>query len=532
MGMDTERTRHVTDRMGGFWKTVCPQGRETACIFASVGYQVIIIAIYWIPLTPLPRPITSSGAPSTSSKNVAPPEMLEQQLFLSQYEPTCWFWQRKPLPPSPRLVDPGLHDKRLWCSDKFTTFSARRKNLLSYFLGTMTDRVPIIETYQMDCQIFIPSTTLCTLWFAPSILVDSSRALLSSAAICVTYSHLNRDARGKGFQRKPWIPAVSLNTKIGGCSRRHHEAAESGLSPVRHTSQQAAGRMWERAWLQTLNRNIPELLIQPANWILTGTSHSTLDKGVQSRARNRPGLIPTLASPGITNTFAVVSVTQLLVKSLDITSTVNMKFTAAIIAFAGLAAAQSLADVPTCAQKCLADAVTSNGKCTVGDISCLCSGANYQAIVAAGTPCVLASCGADVAVNQVLPAASKICAAVAGGGGPASAASSVVASASAAASSVVASASAAVSSIASAATSKAASAASSVASSASRAVTSAASSAAAGTTRTAVVTSATTTRNGTSTATATATPVTVNGAATQGPVGLLAALALGALAYL
>ncbi|KAK1484203.1 CFEM domain-containing protein [Colletotrichum cuscutae] len=79
-----------------------------------------------------------------------------------------------------------------------------------------------------------------------------------------------------------------------------------------------------------------------------------------------------------------------------------MKFTAAIIAFAGLAAAQSLADVPTCAQKCLADAVTSNGKCTVGDISCLCSAANYQAIVTAGTPCVLASCGADVAVSKFI----------------------------------------------------------------------------------------------------------------------------------
>ncbi|KXH26105.1 CFEM domain-containing protein [Colletotrichum salicis] len=76
-----------------------------------------------------------------------------------------------------------------------------------------------------------------------------------------------------------------------------------------------------------------------------------------------------------------------------------MKFSAAIIAFAGLVAAQSLADVPTCAQKCLADAVTSTGKCTAGDISCLCSPANYQAIVTAGTPCVLASCGADVAVS-------------------------------------------------------------------------------------------------------------------------------------
>uniref|UniRef100_L2G3Y4 Uncharacterized protein n=1 Tax=Colletotrichum fructicola (strain Nara gc5) TaxID=1213859 RepID=L2G3Y4_COLFN len=110
------------------------------------------------------------------------------------------------------------------------------------------------------------------------------------------------------------------------------------------------------------------------------------------------------------------------------------------------------------------------------------SPANYQAIVTAGTPCVLASCGAEVAANQVLPAAGKICAAVAGAASITSRISQASASASA--------------------------------------------------TRTVVVTSAVTSRNGTSTATSTVAPVTVNGANVQGPVGVLAMLAVGALAAL
>ncbi|EQB56416.1 hypothetical protein GCG54_00005854 [Colletotrichum gloeosporioides] len=199
-----------------------------------------------------------------------------------------------------------------------------------------------------------------------------------------------------------------------------------------------------------------------------------------------------------------------------------MKFSAAtILAVASLVAAQ-LDGIPSCAVTCLNNAVTASGKCQAGDVACLCSPANYQAIVAAGTPCVLASCGAEVAANQVLPAAGKICAAVAGGGGPASSAAAVPAVSSAVASvssAVVASVSSRVASVAS---SRAASITSRV---------SQASASATGT-RTVVVTSAVTSRNGTSTATSTVAPVTVNGANVQGPVGVLAMLAVGALAAL
>ncbi|KAI8231229.1 GPI-anchored CFEM domain protein [Colletotrichum sp. SAR 10_99] len=198
-----------------------------------------------------------------------------------------------------------------------------------------------------------------------------------------------------------------------------------------------------------------------------------------------------------------------------------MKFsTATILAVVGLVAAQ-LDGIPSCAVTCLNNAVTSTGKCQAGDVACLCSPANYQAIVTAGTPCVLASCGAEVAANQVLPAAGKICAAVAGGGGPASSAAAVPA-----VSSAVASVSSAVVASVSSRVASASSRAASITSRISQA------SASASATRTVVVTSAVTSRNGTSTATSTVAPVTVNGANVQGPVGVLAMLAVGALAAL
>ncbi|KAK1976768.1 hypothetical protein LZ30DRAFT_733787 [Colletotrichum cereale] len=183
-----------------------------------------------------------------------------------------------------------------------------------------------------------------------------------------------------------------------------------------------------------------------------------------------------------------------------------MKYSAAIVAFAGFATAQTLNDLPQCAQQCLLNAITANGKCGVSDTTCLCNPTNFQAIVTAGTPCVLQNCGEDVAVNQVIPAAVRICQAPAGSG----VATSAVRSASSAVSAAVSSAAAAASSVVGTTTS------------APRA----------GTTRTAVVTSAVTAINGTVTATTTLVPVTVNGAAAQGPIGIAAAIALGAFAYL
>lgn len=87
-----------------------------------------------------------------------------------------------------------------------------------------------------------------------------------------------------------------------------------------------------------------------------------------------------------------------------------MKYAAAVLAaVVGLAAAQDLSVIPTCAKKCIDDAVTSKTKCAITDIPCICK--EIEPVTAAATSCVLAACGADVALNEVLPATAQLCAA-------------------------------------------------------------------------------------------------------------------------
>ncbi|KAL0935869.1 uncharacterized protein CTRU02_208083 [Colletotrichum truncatum] len=199
-----------------------------------------------------------------------------------------------------------------------------------------------------------------------------------------------------------------------------------------------------------------------------------------------------------------------------------MKFTAAtILAAVGLVAAQ-IGDIPACAATCLAQAFSSSTACQPGDFACLCNPATYQALITSITPCVVSSCGETVATSrsfrvilneftQVRPAADRLCAAVAGGGGAASGSSAPSAASGASAGPGA------------------------TAAGAGTGVTQAPASSAAGqrTTRTVAVTNVVT-RNGSVIATATSTvvPVTVNGASVQAPVGVLAMLAIGALAAL
>nr|XP_036578989.1 uncharacterized protein CTRU02_10918 [Colletotrichum truncatum]KAF6786420.1 hypothetical protein CTRU02_10918 [Colletotrichum truncatum] len=188
-----------------------------------------------------------------------------------------------------------------------------------------------------------------------------------------------------------------------------------------------------------------------------------------------------------------------------------MKFTAAtILAAVGLVAAQ-IGDIPACAATCLAQAFSSSTACQPGDFACLCNPATYQALITSITPCVVSSCGETVATTQVRPAADRLCAAVAGGGGAASGSSAPSAASGASAGPGA------------------------TAAGAGTGVTQAPASSAAGqrTTRTVAVTNVVT-RNGSVIATATSTvvPVTVNGASVQAPVGVLAMLAIGALAAL
>ncbi|TRX93204.1 hypothetical protein FHL15_005783 [Xylaria flabelliformis] len=92
-----------------------------------------------------------------------------------------------------------------------------------------------------------------------------------------------------------------------------------------------------------------------------------------------------------------------------------MKYTVAALAFAAAVSAQSLSDVPACALPCIDDARTKDTTCGADDYKCICD--NITKLQTDATSCVLSACGADTALNQVLPAVQKFCAAVESGGG-------------------------------------------------------------------------------------------------------------------
>ncbi|RFU71863.1 extracellular membrane, cfem domain-containing, partial [Trichoderma arundinaceum] len=84
------------------------------------------------------------------------------------------------------------------------------------------------------------------------------------------------------------------------------------------------------------------------------------------------------------------------------------------VALAALAQAQTRADIPACALPCLDDAVKANTKCSTTDYACICK--DFSAVQTAATSCVISKCGADVALNKVLPATQALCAANPGSG--------------------------------------------------------------------------------------------------------------------
>jgi hypothetical protein len=92
-----------------------------------------------------------------------------------------------------------------------------------------------------------------------------------------------------------------------------------------------------------------------------------------------------------------------------------MKFTIAAIALAAIVRAQSLSDIPKCALPCIDDAIANETKCTTTDFACICKKDNFSAIQGAATSCVISECGAETALNEVLPATEKLCSAQDGG---------------------------------------------------------------------------------------------------------------------
>ncbi|WYZ35271.1 hypothetical protein EsH8_I_001547 [Colletotrichum jinshuiense] len=212
-----------------------------------------------------------------------------------------------------------------------------------------------------------------------------------------------------------------------------------------------------------------------------------------------------------------------------------MKFTVTLAAFAGLAAAQSFADLPPCSQNCLSSAITSNGKCALNNLTCFCALDTFQNIITAATPCFRDNCGEAAVANQVFPAAAKICNALAATGGNVV----IVSTFGVTISSNVLSTSTATSVVTSALLSSSISSATPATSTRTSSVTTIPSSfstrnttAATTSTRTTSTTSIPAAGNSTATTATGQVPVTVNGAAVQGPAGIMAVFALGLLAYL
>ncbi|KAL7897171.1 hypothetical protein HDV63DRAFT_87711 [Trichoderma sp. SZMC 28014] len=88
-----------------------------------------------------------------------------------------------------------------------------------------------------------------------------------------------------------------------------------------------------------------------------------------------------------------------------------MKFTLVLATFVAAVYGQTVGDIPPCAVPCIESAITSATTCSATDFVCACQTANFNAIQAASLSCVITACGADVAINQVLPAVQALCAA-------------------------------------------------------------------------------------------------------------------------
>ncbi|KAK4078210.1 uncharacterized protein Triagg1_3226 [Trichoderma aggressivum f. europaeum] len=87
-----------------------------------------------------------------------------------------------------------------------------------------------------------------------------------------------------------------------------------------------------------------------------------------------------------------------------------MKFTLAFAAFAAAVYGQTIDDIPACAQPCIQNAIASATTCAAADYACACSDANFANVESASINCVVAACGADEAINVVLPAVQAFCA--------------------------------------------------------------------------------------------------------------------------
>ena len=84
--------------------------------------------------------------------------------------------------------------------------------------------------------------------------------------------------------------------------------------------------------------------------------------------------------------------------------------TLVVVAVAVVVSAQTWADIPACAQPCIADAAATTTDCAADDYACIC--AAQDVVEPAAEECVVAACGEEVAETEVLPAVAALCAAV------------------------------------------------------------------------------------------------------------------------
>ncbi|KAL7949223.1 hypothetical protein V8C42DRAFT_313673 [Trichoderma barbatum] len=75
-----------------------------------------------------------------------------------------------------------------------------------------------------------------------------------------------------------------------------------------------------------------------------------------------------------------------------------MKFTLFLATFAAVVYGQTIDDVPTCAIPCIQNAIATATDCDVDDFACACE--SFDAVQAASISCVIAACGAAVAIGM------------------------------------------------------------------------------------------------------------------------------------
>lgn len=77
-----------------------------------------------------------------------------------------------------------------------------------------------------------------------------------------------------------------------------------------------------------------------------------------------------------------------------------MKFTLVLATFVAAVYGQTVGDIPACAVPCIQNAIASATTCSATDFACVCETANFNAVQAASLNCVVAACGADVAISM------------------------------------------------------------------------------------------------------------------------------------